>query len=179
MKNLHSLVLIDQSFIDDTTLIEKLSLWRSNHQYAYPTRFEITNEGTARWLKNAVIENPNRHLYLIKNTNNKYIGHIGLLQIEQGYEIDNVLRGEKDSPGIMKQALAEIETIAKNQFDAKTVQLKVLKSNQHAVNFYLVNGYAESNQIPLTNDATGNNVNLVESNNNVVDYFIVMNKTIK
>ena len=80
--------------------------WRDSHQYAYPSRFEITEAGTAKWLKSAVIDNDHRLLFLIQDSNGKFLGHLGLLKVGADQcEIDNVLRGESDMPGVVSCAL--------------------------------------------------------------------------
>ena len=46
--------------LTNSALITKMAAWREQHQYAFPTRFDVTFEGTSNWLKNQVIENKKR-----------------------------------------------------------------------------------------------------------------------
>jgi Acetyltransferase (GNAT) domain len=133
---------IGSFFEGNKTLIKDMGRWRADHQYAYPSRFEVTDAGTEKWLKATVIENENRLLFLIQNEAGKSIGHIGLLCLDgTRVEIDNVLRGESDSPGIVSASLAELEKFAYEELGLENLELRVLESNSHAVEFYLKLGY--------------------------------------
>jgi perosamine synthetase len=174
------LIPIGKFFEDNQDLIKMMGIWRDAHQYAYPSRFTITDEGTAKWLKSAVIENVDRLLFLIQNPAGKELGHIGLLRTgSDRCEIDNVLRGEKDIPGVISSALAEIEKFACEELGVEILDLKVLASNPHAFDFYLKNGYHEVSRVGLTNAASGSETNLVESANDIQDYFILMSKNVR
>jgi perosamine synthetase len=174
------LVPVGKFFADDSTLISEMGKWRDAHQYAYPSRFEITESGTSKWLKNAVIENEDRLLFLIQGPNGKYLGHIGFLKLDQSRcEIDNVLRGEDDVPGIVTGALRELERFASEELGLELLELRVLASNSHAVDFYLNNGYQEASRIGLAAVEAANVVNLVESEENISDHFIVMVKNLR
>ena len=110
------LVPIGKFFEDDSTLVSAMGKWRDAHQYSYPSRFEVTDAGTAKWLKSAVIENVNRLLFLMQDPNGKYLGHIGFLKLDETRcEIDNVLRGETEVPGIVNSALGELERFASEE----------------------------------------------------------------
>ncbi len=173
------LVPIGDFFSGNNELIQKMGKWRDAHQYAYPSRFKVTNEGTKKWLDSAVIENKNRLLFLIQDANGELVGHIGLLQIDsQRCEIDNVLRGTDSSPGLISSALNTLENFVYEELGLEFLELRVLASNHHAVNFYLKNNYAEIDRISLANTGDAENVNLIESKENVVDHFLVMAKNL-
>jgi perosamine synthetase len=173
------LVPIGKFFDGNQDLIKSMGLWRDAHQYAYPSRFKVTDDGTAKWLTSAVIENDNRLLFLMQNADGKYLGHIGLLKLDdKRCEIDNVLRGESGSPGIVTTALIELEKFVYEELGLEDLELRVLESNKHAVDFYLKNGYSELRRISLQNAGTDDQVNLVESSENISDYFLVLSKNL-
>jgi len=174
------LVPIGKFFADDLALVSAMGKWRDAHQYSYPSRFEVTNAGTAKWLKSAVIENENRLLFLMQDPSGKYLGHIGLLKLDETRcEIDNVLRGETEVPGIVSSALRELERFASEELGLESLELRVLASNSHAVDFYLRNSYREIRRIGLANIGAAGEVNLVESTENISDHFIVMAKSLR
>lgn len=149
----------------DNSVISLFSNWRDEHQYAYPTRFEITDEGTARWLEAAVISNPNRILFLILNQALMPVGHIGLLKKsgdDFSVEVDNVLRGEKsDTPGMMTASMGALETWAEKELSIDKIDLRVLKSNKHAINFYEKLGYLPVSSESLVWETTASSQTLV------------------
>ena len=174
------LVPVGKFFADDSSLVSAMGKWRDAHQYAYPSRFAVTDTGTAKWLKSAVIDNENRLLFLMQDPSGKYLGHIGFLKLDETRcEIDNVLRGESEVPGIVNSALRELERFASEELGLESLELRVLASNSHAVDFYLRNDYHEIKRIGLANSGAAGEVNLVESNENISDHFIVMAKNLR
>jgi perosamine synthetase len=174
------LVPVGKFFADDSSLVSAMGKWRDAHQYAYPSRFAVTDTGTAKWLKSAVIDNENRLLFLMQDPSGKYLGHIGFLKLDETRcEIDNVLRGESEVPGIVNSALRELERFASEELGLESLELRVLASNSHAVDFYLRNDYHEINRIGLTNSGAAGEINLVESTENISDHFIVMAKNLR
>ena len=133
--------------------------WRTRNINAYPTRSEITTEGTKLWFQSAVLENPHRVLFWLMDSSLTRLGHIGVVfQPEQGVlEIDNVLRGVNLYPGLMSEALKAIENIIEHEFSMTFVKLRVLESNNRAVQFYLSNGYSVTNkeQLKWVHDSKG------------------------
>lgn len=131
---------------------ELLSEWRERYLHTYPTRSEITNEGTKLWFQNAVLDNPQRVLFWIMDSGLNRLGHIGIVfQPDQDLmEIDNVLRGVNMYPGLMSEALRAIESIIELEFSMSSVKLRVLESNDHAHQFYLKNGYSVTDKVDLT-----------------------------
>ena len=88
---------LDLSQEDHHLLLKK---WREANQFAYPTRFPVTLEGTQKWLENGVIDNESRVLFWITDSDLVRLGHIGLVYLPEtsGFEVDNVLRGEAGHP---------------------------------------------------------------------------------
>lgn len=148
--------LIPLSYIHlkDNKLVLKLADWRKAASYAFPTRFQVTFEGTLRWMKSGVLDKEDRILFLIYDELNTLIGHVGFAN---GYheknliEIDNILRGENiGRKGIMQEALNAMINWANTVLFVDGFFLRVLESNIHAVNFYKKMGYIEIEKEYLT-----------------------------
>lgn len=73
------------------------------------------------------------------------IGHIGILYDEasQRFELDSVLKGINSDSGIMWLGLKFLEKLVHENFFASHLDLRVLETNQKAINFYRQNGYEE------------------------------------
>ena len=131
--------------LQDEKIIELLADWRSSNQYAYPTQFEVTLEGTSRWLESAVLNNTNRILFLILNDSLMPVGHIGVLNTSEdglNLEVDNVLRGVKNStPGLLSFSMHALEKWIERELSIDNIYLRVLDSNEHAISFYKKLGY--------------------------------------
>jgi perosamine synthetase len=144
---------------DDRSLIRDLASWRANHQTAYPTRFPVTEEGTAKWLQSGLLNIDDRILFLVLDRHGNRVGHLGFANCfsDGGFmEVDNVIRGlPENSPGIMGLALDTILEWARTTIGAQGFFLRVFKDNKHAVTFYERHGFTKSTEIPLRRTLDG------------------------
>lgn len=156
-----------------------LKKWREANQFAYPTRFPVTMEGTRNWLEKGVLENESRVLFWIINSNFTKLGHIGLVCLPENsdIEVDNVLRGESGHPGLMTEAMKSLETLVETEFSLETISLRVLESNVHALNFYLNLGYKVLVKTPLIEVREGDTLSL-KPGSPAVDTFLTMSKSL-
>lgn len=135
--------------------IALLAKWRKENSFAFPSQFEVTVEGTKRWVENQLLKNPTRILFFIEDTAKKpkLIGHIGLYSFdfkENTCEIDNVVRGDKDYlKGVMTWALKTLIKWTENELKPGQIFLRVFSDNTHAVTFYKRCGFASEKLIPL------------------------------
>lgn len=136
---------------EDEDLINRLATWRNNAQYYYPTQFNVTFNGTKKWLKNEVIENNDRLLYMIQ-VNNNYIGHAGYFRFnyEEKYcELDNIVRGISEAPGIMLYACKTLIANAFDNYNLNKIFLRVTSDNTKALTLYSKLGFKEIYRMPL------------------------------
>ena len=156
-----------------------LKKWREANQFAYPTRFPVTLEGTRKWLEKGVLENETRVLFWIINSNFTKLGHTGLVCLPENsdIEVDNVLRGESGHPGLMAEAMKSLETLVETEFSLETISLRVLESNVHALNFYLKLGYKVIVKTPLIEVREGDTLSL-KPGSPAVDTFLTMSKSL-
>lgn len=173
------LVPISKVDLADDQSVQSLTTWRSAHQYAYPTRFTVTNEGTEKWLRSAVLDNSDRILFWVTDLKFRPIGHLGLLAIAggEGFEVDNVLRGLPGAPGIMAAAMGSVEAFFEEECSIEKFSLRVLESNAHAVKFYEKLDYKVSDKqsLNLVKDESGEKL---VAGPNGDDYFLTMQKDI-
>lgn len=158
------LVPVRRDDLQNTDRIDLLGQWRDAHQYAYPSRFPITEAGTRKWFEKSVLENENRVMYWVADEELNLIGHLGLLlNSELEIEIDNVLKGLPGHPGLFTEAMAQLERIAVSEFGTKALVLKVLGQNSHAVRFYENIGYTMVSQVGMKWQSNSDSQILVES----------------
>jgi perosamine synthetase len=148
----------------DERLIETLARWRDDNQHAYPTRFPVTLEGTARWLRAGVLDVEDRMLFLVCDRFGRPVGHLGFasaLQGERSVEVDNVVRGERDAPGLMSLAMHALCAWAEEALGPETIVLRVLSDNAHAIAFYERLGFVHDGLEPLHTVVDGERTSLV------------------
>jgi perosamine synthetase len=156
-----------------------LKKWREVNQFAYPTRFPVTLEGTKKWLEKAVLDNESRLLFWITDSNFLKLGHIGVLYSPEtsSFEVDNVLRGEVGHPGLMTEAMKCIENLVETELSLETISLRVLESNTHAVAFYENLNYKVIFKTPLIEVHEGDTLSL-KPGSPAVDTFLTMSKSL-
>ena len=156
-----------------------LKNWREANQFAYPTKFPVTLEGTQKWLEKGVLDNESRVLFWITDSNFVRLGHIGLVYLPESssFEVDNVLRGEAGHPGLMTQAMKCLENLVETELSLEKVSLRVLESNTHAVAFYENLNYKVITKTPLMEVREGDTLSL-KPGSPVVDTFLTMSKSL-
>ena len=132
-----ALQLITQTNLNNYEDIKRLKEWRKKNQFAYVGNYKVTHKSIKKWLKESVLENPDRFLFWVIADGEK-IGHIGIKNIRKNsIEVDNVGRGVEGYKGAMSEALK----ILINMYQKYLAWLRVLPNNTHAVRFYLKNGF--------------------------------------
>ena len=126
--------------LENEEIVNKLWNWREQHSYAYPSRSKTDVESTKKWIKKAIIDNPDRILFLIYDENQKFVGHAGFADASNSnceLEFDNILRGDASSrKGLMYDVMTTLEKWARSVLFPNSFYLRVLDSNKHAVDFY-------------------------------------------
>ncbi len=143
----------------DAALISLFARWRRENSFAYPSQFPVTDEGTTSWLRCKLLDVPDRLLFLVLDRFGKPIGHLGLangLNDDREIEIDNVVRGDKQSsPGIMSEAMQVLLSWTEEKIGPKSIFLRVFQDNDHAVSFYRKLGFQDDLVIPLRKHTEG------------------------
>jgi perosamine synthetase len=147
---------------EDERLIGMFAKWRDENQFAFPTRFPVTLDGTRRWLRERLLDVPQRMLFLVLDRHGYPVGHLGLVANHQDdgtLEIDNVVRGVPQKQlGLMSAAMQTMIDWAEEQLLATRIDLRVLDDNPHAIEFYRKLGFIDDARIPLRKTASGESV---------------------
>lgn len=145
--------------------VELLSRWRAENPTLSPTQFQVTNVGTEHWIRNLVIQNDQRILFMVQDIENNYIGHMGFADFcyeRQSAEVDLVVRGEMVAArGLMKHAIGALVRWGKKELELKHISLDVLWDNEHAISFYERCGFQRGELIPLTRRETNGEIQWV------------------
>jgi RimJ/RimL family protein N-acetyltransferase len=147
----YTLEAISDNQESDKTLITLLAEWRKKYEVWFPAIFPITFEGTKRWLKDKVIDEQDRILFMIR-VHNEYIGHVGLYRFDfkqNSCEIDNIVRGSDRYPGIMEDAIKTMMRWGHAEFGVTTYMLSTTSDNSRALRLYGRLGFVEMKRIPL------------------------------
>jgi RimJ/RimL family protein N-acetyltransferase len=133
---------------------------RRRNQIAFPAIFNVTYAGTLAWFKKRVIEDPERILYGVFNTDGCMVAHAGLATFDWSAadgEIDNVMRCDDTAPkGLMTHVTNALVQHAYDSLGLTSVSLRVFGDNHRAIKLYMQCGFKPVESIPLTcvfNDA--------------------------
>ena len=147
----YALLLLADGCEKDPEIVSLLARWRKKHESWFPAIFQVSVEGTARWLKNQVVETPDRLLFMIR-VDGRYMGHVGLFRFhfdQRRCEIDNIVRGEDGFPGIMEEAIRKMMEWGKAELGLQGYELQTFSDNQKSLRLYRRLGFAEVRRVPL------------------------------
>jgi len=152
-KNFGRLRPITVNSIANKEEIEMLTNWRRNRQEFFTTQFNVTMEGTKKWLEEKILPSDSNILFIVESEEHIPIGQVGLCEIDTNKKyclFDNILRGDSQHfKGGMKLACTTLLNWCFKVLKMETVYLKVLSDNDRAVQFYKELGFQEIEQIPL------------------------------
>ena len=130
--------------------IELIRQWRQQNIEMFLSQFSVTFNGTKKYLRETSIQNSDRILFLIYNSENEFIGHSGIIIKDKFLELDNVMRGIKSGHTLLMQK-AEISILkwcfAHIQFSSSI--LHVLSYNIAAIRLYEKIGYRKQEEFFL------------------------------
>lgn len=152
----YSLILITKDIISDPKILRLLSIWRKRNEKWFPTQFKITYKRTRSWLDMGVIHKVDRLLFMIR-VGEHYIGHVGLFRFDfkrNMCEIDNILRGRKEYPGIIESAIEHMMNWGKLRFQLSKYSLQTSSDNDKAIDLYTKLGFKETKRVPLLYNKT-------------------------
>jgi perosamine synthetase len=153
--------------LNDKTLVKNICEWRNTNVNAFPTQFVASEESTLAWMQHRLLNIPDRILFLVVNNSGQAIGHIGLngcINDEMLFKVDYVVRGlSGEEPGIFSSAIRCMIERFRKTLNVKSFYLCVMDDNQHAVNFYIANGFVEEYRIPLLKEVGDNRINYREA----------------
>lgn len=149
--------------------VEQLSRWRIENPSLSPARFPISNSRTERWLRNSILNNEDRVLFMIQNRDQRSIGHIGLSDLDYSsstVKIDSVLKGIKtECPGIMSKVIEFLKQWCRENLGAKRVELVVLDDNERAIQLYHRCNFKADEVIPLQKVEDNGEISWVRNDN--------------
>jgi perosamine synthetase len=144
---------------DDTQLIRLLADWRDRNQAVFPTQFEVTLEGTRTWLRERVLDDGGRMMFLIVDRRGHLVGHVGFAdprEHERSIKPDNMIRGvEGQEPGIMRAAVAAEIEWAHDALGTRLVRAPVLRGNEAALSLVRDLGFRPAGEVPLRRHRVG------------------------
>jgi RimJ/RimL family protein N-acetyltransferase len=135
--------------------VQDLTDWRNRHVSSFLTEFVATPERTAAWLAGPQFAGPRRIMFTIEAPDLGRVGQIGLgaVDFETGYgEVDAVVRGRGEQPGLMSAAMATLIEWAREILRLDAVHVRVRSDNEHALRFYEKGGFVEYDRVPLVAD---------------------------
>jgi perosamine synthetase len=154
------LIPVSEVNLEDSESIDYLMKLRNENFSLFSPQRLSTVESTTSWLNSLVKKNPNRILFFVVDKYGKKMGHLGIWLRENGlFEIDNVIKDSTcTTKGIFREAIFAIANWADEFIGIEEITLRVLASNQHAVEFYEKLGFSETGRqlVNLFKKASGN-----------------------
>lgn len=131
--------------------IERLTEWRNTFGRSFLTEFVATSSRTREWLIVEMAGDTGRILFMIEEDRGDPLGCVGLAAIDWSQkqaEVDSVIRGSSEHPGIMSLALQTLINWARDMLGIYEFKVRVLEDNP-ALRFYEKFGFRETSSTPL------------------------------
>jgi hypothetical protein len=159
--------------------LEQMMDMRELNREMYFSRFPPSINSLTRYLVKGPIENPNQILFLIFDQLGILHGHAGLkLDLAGNFNIDNVLRIDRNSPGVIRMALQAILTWGNKILGISEYSLQVISTNKRAIAIYNELGFSIQKRMNLrTKNLSDGITNLVPStkeNSNTAEEMFIM-----
>ena len=124
-------------------VINSFYKWRVKYANLFSNSNEISLESTQKWVKDSLLQNKDRILFLLVNKYGKEVAHLGLWCKENGViELDNLVKGADDLPkGLMSDSVKTLCAWAYEYLSIHELKLRVLESNTNAIEFYKKIGF--------------------------------------
>lgn len=164
--------LADLHRVDEPT-IRLLGRWRSEHMAVHPSQFTVTDDGTRRWLEDAVLDNPERIMFFVADGLGRPIGQLGLSIVEsppaaalpgesagvgRAVELGYVIRGESGVPGLMSRAVTAAVDWCRELLAPNAIYALTFSDNERALAFFARCGAVTHGTIPLVRHDTEDRV---------------------
>lgn len=172
---LAQLLPINNSLINNMSMITQLTKWRNRSMRFFKSQFNATEESTQNWLKNIQLPSNDRILFLV-SFENKFVGHYGLCNItNNSAELDNALRGERGGPSdLFKWVEHTIIRFAFDELKVNKISAMVLSLNFLALRMHKDLGFKENNRFPLSinefNEKKEYKITSIENANTEIEY---------
>lgn len=135
-------------------LLDLFMRWRASASGIGFDIFLVTFEGTKKWLREQVIDKPDRLLFILETIDGIPFGHMGFYR----GEADNFIRGKDLVKGGMTLALKAMLQWAFNVAGIKELYLRVFADNQKAIKLYERCGFKVIDRIPLKKEVRDNTI---------------------
>lgn len=156
---------INHRDLRNKNLIQKLSNWRAVNSQWFANIFKVTTERTKKWLRDLVINNPDRILFAIEDNNGKIYGHLGFYRYrawDNSCELDNVVRGIRGFPRLMTDSVNRLIKWGFENLGIDVLYLTTFDDNLRAINLYKRCGFKKIRKIPLVKMRKNNELQWVK-----------------
>lgn len=157
--------------------IEIMAEWRKNNPTVSNKYFQVTTESTKNWIKNIILDDNTKILFLIFDSNFVPIGQMGLSNInfekKSGF-IYAVIKGDKNAQkGIMEWSLREMTSWGDKELGICEYYLDVQEMNERAIRLYQRVGFVPVARIPLEKREMGEEIHWVVSDKQIAERYDV------
>jgi len=130
---------------NDDDIIGMLALWR-DQATTFRDGFKVTFEGTKRWLRDRLLDVPDRILFLVMDSQDHPVGHMGFdrsLNDDCILNFDNLIRGVRRAPPeIMTEAAKAMFAWATDAIRPRSIMsTPVMGHNINSIRFHKFIGF--------------------------------------
>lgn len=176
------LIPVTELIFEYPSYIEKMVQWRQDNPTVSNNYFQVTKEGTEKWIRKVILEDNKKVFFIIFDKTLKPVGQMGISNLkeeEQSGFIYAVIKGDKNAQkGIMEYCLRGMMAWAKQELHICNFYLDVQETNDRAIALYKRIGFEQIKRIPLEKKVSEKEINWVISENPVAERYDVRMKCV-
>lgn len=142
---------VNENIASDPEVIRQMTRWREANAEKFFTQFSPTCERTSAWLKNVVLPDMSRILFLVEGMGRQRLGQFGLCGINSDEaQLDNGIRGEAGGhPQLFHHVEVAVIHFCFELLGVTRVFGKMFSNNTMAILLHRIVGLSVENTQPL------------------------------
>lgn len=144
-----TLKLVTLKDADDEELVGRLSAWRKASESNFLTESSGRPQDAKRWLESLVLSGD--MLWLVRLTDGRPIGHVGVKNLGADLELSHLLRGERGGGGdLMYLACKSVVEWCSEVFKNADIINQTFEDNLPATQIHELNGFKVESRVQVT-----------------------------
>jgi hypothetical protein len=141
----------DEALLDDDGLIALMAEARTRYKNFFLTRFDVTPENKRRWLRESLLQNDSKMLFLVETSDGRVVGQDGFSLIGGCFALDGTMRWARGGhTRLFERSVIERAGFCFGALHCSLCRVEIFEKNQIAMENVLNAGFSLEAIYPLS-----------------------------